>query len=59
MKPIKEKIVSENSTAGAVVSEIIWIVGTVAVSYVAIAATRQAWKMGKALTSVAVSKVKS
>jgi mannose/fructose/N-acetylgalactosamine-specific phosphotransferase system component IID len=58
MKPIKEAIVSENSTAGAFVSEVIWVVGTVAVSYIAITAGRKAYKLGKTLVSSKLSKAK-
>ena len=49
---------SENSTAGAFVSEVIWVVGTVAVSYIAITAGRKAYKLGKTLVSSKLSKAK-
>lgn len=50
---------SENSTTESVVAEIVWIVGTVAVSYMAIGAARKTWKLGKTLVSSKLSKGKS
>jgi hypothetical protein len=56
MKPIKEKIVSNDSTAGAVVSEVITTVGTVVVSYVVLVTAAKAWKLGKKVVSSKLSK---
>jgi hypothetical protein len=48
--------VPENSTLGGIVTEVIWIVGTVAVSYIAIDLGRKSWKLGKTLVSSKLSK---
>ena len=49
---------NNTSTTAQIITEVVWIVGTVAVSYAAVWTMKKAWKTGVALKNSKLSKVK-